>query len=124
MNPTTLQTGINAKDYSETMQAVAEVYLRRHWAEHLDEGQLFERACQYLVTANEVPVFMAQRLVYLAMSKITPPTVTVGVDWGQQGDKTAVVLIDSRDGIHRFIPRRLISERFIAQAAPPSNSTL
>lgn len=118
MNPTTLQTSINAQDYRETMQAVAEGYLQRHWGEHLDEGQLFERTCQYLVTANEVPIFMAQRLVYLAMSKITPPSITVGVDWGQHGDKTAVVLIDSRDGIHRLVPRRLISERFLAQAAP------
>lgn len=119
MNPTTLQTSINAQDYRDTMQAVAEGYLQRHWGEHLDEGQLFERTCQYLVTANEVPVFMAQRLVYLAMSKITPPSITVGVDWGQPGgDKTAVVLIDSRDGIHHLVPRRLISERFLAQAAP------
>lgn len=116
MNPTTLQPSINAQDYRETMQAVAEAYLQRHWDEHLDEGQLFERACQYLVTANEVPIFMAQRLVYLAMSKITPPSVTVGVDWGNHGDKTVAVLIDSRDGIHHLVPRRLLPERFLAHA--------
>jgi len=118
MNPTALQTNINAKDYSETMQAVAEAYLRRHWAEHLDEGQLFDRACKYLVTANEVPVFMAQRLVYLAMSNITPPSVTVGVDWANHGDKTVAVLIDSRDGIHRFIPRRVLPAQFLARHTP------
>jgi hypothetical protein len=118
MNPTTLQTSINAQDYRDTMQAVAEGYLQRHWGEHLDDAQLFERTCQYLVIANEVPVFMAQRLVYLAMSKITPPSVTVGVDWANHGDKTAVVLIDSRDGIHHLVPRRLLSERFLAQATP------
>jgi hypothetical protein len=114
MNPTTLQTNINAKDYSETMQGVAEAYLRRHWAEHLDEGQLFDRACKYLVTANEVPVFMAQRLVYLAMSKITPPSVTVGVDWGDKrfGEITRAVLIDSRDGIRHLVPRRILPLHF------------
>ena len=114
MNSTTLQTSINAQDYRDTMQAVAEAYLQRHQAEHLDEGQLFERACQYLVTANEVPVFMAQRLVYLAMSKITPPRIKVGIgmDWATGPDQT--VLIDTRDGIHRLVPRRVLPERFLA----------
>lgn len=122
MNPTTLQTSINAKDYSETMQAVAEGYLQRHWGEHLDDGQLFERTCQYLVTANEVPVFMAQRLVYLAMSKITPPsiTVTVGVDLASDEDKTVVAQWLARDRIHQLVPRRLqpYQQRFLAQATP------
>ena len=120
MTPTALQTNINAKDYSETMQGVAEAYLRRHWAEHLDEGQLFDRACKYLVTANEVPVFMAQRLVHLAMSKIAPPSVTVGVDWASDEDKTAVALWLARDGIHQLVPRRCLpyQQRFIARNTP------
>lgn len=103
-------------DYRSTMQEVAEAYLQRHWDEHLDDGQLFERTCQYLV-ANEVPLFMAQRLVYLAMSTLTPPRVTVGVDWANHGDQTAVVLVDVRDGIHHVINRRLLPERFLAHAA-------
>lgn len=100
-------------DYKSTMLAVAEGYLKRHWAEHLDEGQLFERTCQYLV-ANEVPLFMAQRLVYLAMSTLTTPRVTVGWDMANGSDKTVVVLIDSRDGIHHVINRRLLPQRFLA----------
>ena len=103
-------------DYRSTMQEVAEAYLQRHWDEHLDDGQLFERTRQYLV-ANEVPLFMAQRLVYLAMSTLTPPRVTVGVDWANGKDQTAVVLIDRRDGIHHVINRRLLPERFLAHAA-------
>jgi hypothetical protein len=103
-------------DYNSTMQGVAQAYIERHWNEHLDEGQLFERTCKYLVS-NEVPLFMAQRLVYLAMSTIVPPHVTVGVDWANHGDKTAVVLVDTRDGIHHVISRRLIPERFLANAA-------
>lgn len=116
MNATPLQTSINAQDYRDTMQAVAEAYLQRHQAEHLDEGQLFERACQYLVTANEVPVFMAQRLVYLAMSKITPPRIKVGIgmEWATGPDQT--VLIDTRDGIHRLVPRRILPWRISGQA--------
>lgn len=107
-------------DYRSTMQSVAEGYLRRHWNEHLDEGQLFDRACKYLVTANEVPVFMAQRLVYLAMNNITPPSVTVGVDWANHGDQTAVVLIESCDGIHQLVPRRLLQyqKHFLARHTP------
>jgi hypothetical protein len=114
MNATSLHIGINAQDYRDTMQAVAEAYLLRHQAEHLDEGQLFERACNYLVNANEVPVFMAQRLVYLAMSKISPPRikVIVGMDWATGPDQT--VLIDTRDGIHRLVPRRVLPQRFLA----------
>jgi len=110
-SPTPLTTQA-LDDYRSTMQTVAEGYLRRHWAEHLDEGQLFDRACKYLVTANAVPVFMAQRLVYLAMSNITPPSVTVGVDWANHGDKTVAVLIDSRDGIHHLVPRRILPLHF------------
>lgn len=116
MNATPLQNGINAQDYRETMQAVAEAYLQRHQAEHLDEGQLFERTCQYLV-ANEVPLFMAQRLVYLAMSTLTPPRVTVGLDTANGSDQTVVVLVDSRDGIHHVINRRLLPQRFLAHTA-------
>ena len=112
MNTPMPYTAQALSDYNSTMQAVAEGYLRRHWDEHLDEGQLFERTCQYLVTANEVPVFMAQRLVYLAMSNITPPSVTVGVDWANHGDKTVAVLIDSRDGIHHLVPRRILPLHF------------
>lgn len=103
-------------DYKSTMQAVAEGYLKRHWDEHLDEGQLFERTCQYLV-ANEVPLFMAQRLVYLAMSTLTPPRVTVGWDIANGSDQTVVVLVDSRDGIQHVINRRLLPQRFLAHTA-------
>jgi hypothetical protein len=109
-------TALALIDYRSTMQAVAVAYLQRHGDEHLDEGQLFERTCQYLV-ANEVPLFMAQRLVYLAMSTITPPRVTVGVDLANGPDQTAVVLIDRRGGIHHVINRRLLPERFLAHAA-------
>lgn len=118
MNTPTPCTTQPFDDYHGFAQAMAAAYLQRHWDEHLDEGQLFERTCQYLVT-NEVPLFMAQRLVYLAMSTLTPPRVTVGVDWGnaKYGDITRVVLIDSRDGIHHVINRRLLPQRFLAHTA-------
>jgi hypothetical protein len=107
-------------DYRSTMQTVAEGFLQRHWAEHLEDGELFERACQYLVNANQVPIFMAQRLVYLAMNNITPQSVTVGVDWANHGDSTAVVLIDTHGGIHHVTPCRLLpyQQHFLARNTP------
>lgn len=112
---TTTHTAQALTDYRDTMQAMADGYLQRHWDEHLDEGQLFDRTCRYLV-AHDVPVFMAQRLVYLAMSKIMPPTVRISWDWACDHDRTAVVMVDSRDGIHRVVSSRLLPERFFAHA--------
>ena len=64
---------LSQPEYRDSMQAAARAYLERHQAEHLaDDGQLFERAARYLVQAMEVPVFMAQRLVHLAMSLPMP----------------------------------------------------
>lgn len=109
MNDTYPQPGINAQDYRETMQAVARAYLVRHWIEHLDDGQLLERACRHLVIANGVPVFLAQRLVYLAMSTLTPANAVVGVDWGTQGDSTAMVILQQDpDGMLTLLPRTQI----------------
>jgi hypothetical protein len=100
-------------DYRSTMQAVASGFLQRHWHEHLDDGQLFDRACHYLVVSNEVPVFLAQRLVFLAMSQ-RPPTV-VGVDMASGRDDTLVVLIDPHDGSHHVVPRRILPQQLLAK---------
>lgn len=106
MNAAPQLPSINAQDYLETMQKVARDYLVRHWMEHLDDGQLVERACLHLVAANSVPVFLAQRLVYLAMSTLTPANTAVGVDWGGHGDITAMAIVKQRpDGVLTFLPR-------------------
>lgn len=106
MNATYLLPSINAQDYQETMQKVARDYLVRHWMEHLDDGQLIERACLHLVAANNVPVFLAQRLVYLAMSTLTPANTAVGFDWGGHGDTTVMAIVQQGpDGVLTFLPR-------------------
>jgi hypothetical protein len=115
MNAANPLPSINAQDYRETMQAVARDYLVRHWMEHLDDGQLFERACLHLVAANSVPVFLAQRLVYLAMSTLTPANAVVGVDWGGHEDSTAMVIVQQGpDGVLTFMPR--------TQLLPPTST--
>lgn len=61
-------------DYRSQMQAKALSYLQRHQAEHLgDDAQLIERTTSHLVHQLDVPLFMAPRLVALAISELPPP---------------------------------------------------
>jgi hypothetical protein len=107
----------HAKEYRDSMQQAALGFLQRHQGEHLcDDGRLFDRASQYLVKTLDVPVFMAPRLVHLAMSELsTPKPVTVlGIDWAAGDDHASIVLVDSRTGERAFIPRRILPSRFLA----------
>lgn len=105
-----------AMEYRDSMQAAARAYLERHQAEHLaDDGQLFERAARYLIQAMEVPVFMAQRLVHLAMSELgEPQQPLIGFDLASGTDYSSVVLIDRRTGERAMMPRRILPSRLIA----------
>src|SRR3989344_5585382 len=61
-------------EYRSSMQAAALAFLQLHRAEHLgDDEQLADRAVSYLVRALEVPLFLAPRLVELAMSELLRP---------------------------------------------------
>lgn len=61
-------------DYRSQMQAQALSYLQQHQAEHLDDdAQLIERTTSHLVHQLDVPLFMAPRLVALAISELPPP---------------------------------------------------
>jgi hypothetical protein len=106
----------DAMEYRDSMQQAARSFLERHQAEHLgDDAQLFERAARYLVKVMEVPVFMAQRLVHLAMSDLsTPKPAWIGVDQASGTDYCSVVLIDRRTGERALMPRRILPSRFIA----------
>lgn len=105
-----------AMEYRDSMQQAARSFLERHQAEHLgDDAQLFERAARYLVQAMEVPVFMAQRLVHLAMSDLgTPQPAWIGVDLASGPVDCSVVLIDRRTGERAMMPRRILPSRFLA----------
>jgi hypothetical protein len=106
-----------AMEYRDSMQQAARTFLERHQAEHLgDDARLFERAARYLVQAMEVPVFMAQRLVHLAMSDLGEPKQPwIGIDLASGPDYCSVMLIDHRTGERALLPRRILPSRFIAR---------
>ncbi|MCU1718686.1 hypothetical protein [Pseudomonas sp. 5P_3.1_Bac2] len=62
-------------DYRSTLQSVASRYLARHAHEHLHDEQLFRRACAHLQSL-QVPLYLAQRLVHLAMTQASTPPHT------------------------------------------------
>lgn len=61
-------------DYRSQMQSLARAYVLTHRNEHLsDPEQLAERTTSHLVLKYDVPLFMAPRLVALAISELPPP---------------------------------------------------
>ena len=106
-------------DYRSSMQRAAAAFIERHQGEHLqDDGRLFERAVSYLVNSLEVPAFMADRIVHLAMSQGRPaPQPWVGVDMATGPSTTHRLLIDHRAGQKLPVPLRLLPHRFAATAA-------
>ncbi len=108
---TQARTPMQADDYRASMQQAASRFIDRHQAEHLQDDGLFERTVRYLVTALEVPTFMADRIAHLAMSERIPvgkPLVSIDLRSG--------VAIDHRTGVRTTLPCRLLPQRF--QAAP------
>lgn len=79
-------------DYRSQMQAQALSYLQAHQAEHLGgDTQLIERTTSHLVHQLDVPLFLAPRLVALAISELLPYQRTwLGIDLASGPDSTAV----------------------------------
>lgn len=69
-------------DYRSQMQAKALSFLQQHHTEHLgDTAQLIERTTSHLVHQLDVPLFLAPRLVALAISELQPYQRTwLGID--------------------------------------------
>lgn len=116
MNVSTIN---DAQEYRATMQRAALTFLQRHQAEHLtDDGHLFERAVSYLVNGLEVPTFMADRLVHLAMSELECRKRTaIGISYGTE-DATRVALRSLFSGESVLIPLRHLPARLQPPAAP------
>ncbi|MOA41061.1 hypothetical protein D3C78_1629910 [compost metagenome] len=92
------------------MQSAALTYLKRHRDEHLAESDLLFNACvNHLVTALEVPVFLAESLVQRAWNELfpkpepKPELVWTGVD--PAPGETCSAITD------RLVSVRLINER-------------
>jgi len=105
------RTAVLPRDYREQMQACALAFLRHHQGEYLgDEQRLFERACDYLVNSLEVPVFMANRLAYLAMTQLAERAGRVIVARAAS-DAERACLVHSLTGESAFVPQRLLPQR-------------
>ncbi|MFC0708851.1 hypothetical protein ACFSVK_19270 [Azorhizophilus paspali] len=105
-------------DYREQMQAFALEFLRRHQGEYLgDDQRLFERTCDYLVNRLEVPVFMASRLAYLAMTQLAerPERIIVA---RAASDAERACLVHSITGENAFVAQCLLPRRL--QSRPDS----
>ncbi len=108
----------DAQEYRSSMQLAARHFLKRHQAEHLaDDGKLFDRAVSYLVNSLEVPAFMADRLVHLAMSELdSRPARGIGINYGTR-EEGRVALIDFSSGEAVLIPLRHLPARLQPPAA-------
>lgn len=106
----------NPQQYRVAMQAAALAFLQRHQGQHLDQQDLGERTIRHLVEALDVPAFMAPRLVALALSQLHSGPEWVGLDLAVGPDEHLVILVDTGSGQRALIPRRILSDAFLAQA--------
>lgn len=106
----------NPQQYRVAMQAAALAFLQRHQGQHLDQEELVERTTRHLVEVLEVPAFMAPRLVALALSQLNNSPEWIGLDLAAGADEHLVILVDTSSGQRALIPRRILSDAFIAQA--------
>jgi hypothetical protein len=106
----------NPQQYRVAMQAAALSFLQRHQGQHLDQEELAERTTRHLVEALDVPTFMASRLVHLALSQLHSGAEWVGLDLAAGADEHLVILVDTGSGQRALIPRRILSDAFLAQA--------
>ena len=80
-------TAQELNDYRTGMQSNAAAFIERHQQEHLHDDSLFDRTVNHLVDVWDVPVFMADRLVHLAMTERLPKgSRWIGIDMASGPD--------------------------------------
>ncbi|MFU3873540.1 hypothetical protein ACM7HL_12840 [Pseudomonas aeruginosa] len=110
MNTVSL-TQQQADDYRSSMQQAAAAFIERHQAEHLHDDRLYDRTVSYLVHSMGVPVFMADRLVHLAMTERLPKGARwIGIDAASGPD--LCILRDHRINKSIPVPARYLPHRF------------
>jgi len=88
-------------DYRTSMQRNAAAFIERHQQEHLHDDSLFDRTVNHLVDVWDVHVFMADRLVHLAMTERFPrESRWFGIDMASGRD--LCVFHDHRT--HKIVP--------------------
>ncbi|MCR4510850.1 hypothetical protein NUV66_16190 [Pseudomonas sp. 32.2.56] len=107
-------TAQQLNDYRTGMQRNAAAFIERHQQEHLQDDSLFDRTVNHLVNVWGVPVFMADRLVHLAMTERLPKgSRWIGIDLASGPD--TCILHDFRIGKSIPVPLRYLPYRFQAQ---------
>lgn len=112
------QRTLDTQEYRDQMQRAATAYLQRHAHEHLEDAQLLERATLHLTQALEVPVFMAQRLVELAFTRLRE-SHWLQVNLADAPSPDAICLVDCRNGQAIFVHRRILPDAFLARFTTP-----
>ncbi|WP_287031370.1 hypothetical protein [Pseudomonas sp. UBA6310] len=112
MQPVQLTPSLD--DYRSGMQRHAAAFIAQHQAEHLDEEGLFDRTVSHLVHAWSVPVFLADRIVHLAMTERLPKGARwIGIDLASGPD--CCLLHDYRIGKTIPVRARVLPQRYQAQ---------
>lgn len=108
---------VRLNDYRTVMQSNAAAFIERHQQEHLDDDSLFDRTVDHLVGVWDVPVFMADRLVHLAMTERSHKSGRwFGIDMASGRD--LCVFHDRRINKIVQVPNRHLPHRFLANPAP------
>ncbi|MGY2141964.1 hypothetical protein ACW9I5_04705 [Pseudomonas azotoformans] len=108
---------VQLNDYRTVMQSNAAAFIKRHQQEHLHDDSLFDRTVNHLVDVWDVPVFMADRLVHLAMTeRVTKGNRWFGIDMASGRDWC--VFHDHRINKIVQLPNRRLPHRFLANPAP------
>ena len=105
-------TAPQLNDYRTGMQRNAAAFIERHQQEHLHDDSLFDRTVNHLVDVWDVPVFMADRLVHLAMTERLPKgSRWIGIDMASGPDfcvfhdrrTNKIVPVPSSNRLHSFL---------------------
>jgi hypothetical protein len=106
-------------DYRTVMQSNAAAFIERHQQEHLHDDSLFDRTVNHLVDVWDVPVFMANRLVHLAMTERFPKgSRWFGIDMASGPD--LCVIHDRRTNKIIPVPRSNRLHSFLQNLANPA----
>lgn len=112
-------TAPQLNDYRTVMQSNAAAFIEQHQQEHLHDDSLFDRTVNHLVDVWDVPVFMADRLVHLAMTERLPKgSRWFGIDMASGPDLS--VLYDPRINKIIPVPVRHQPHRFLQDLANPA----
>lgn len=110
---------VQLNDYRTVMQSNAAAFIKRHQQEHLHDDSLFDRTVNHMVDVWDVPVFMADRIVHLAMTeRVAKGSRWFGIDMASGRDWC--VFHDPRT--HRIVPvpRSESLHRFVQDLANPA----